>query len=315
MADTSLHIVFAEQYAPSAVERMRGVGRITQLERCDEATLKEAVRDCDALLIRTYAKVTAGALAGARRLKVIGRGGVGLENIDLEAARAAGVAVVYTPAAGTEAVADLTVGLMIGLIRGIRGADEAVRGGRFLEARSAAPRQELGELTLGVIGMGRIGRAVARRCRHGFGMTVLYNDLVAPGWLDFAATPVSKDELYASADIVSLHVPLTDLTRGMISGEVLDRFRPGAMLINTARGAVVDGCALAERLRGGRISGAGLDVFDPEPITADHPLMSAPNTIFTPHVGARTVRALAAMNEVAEDVVRVLQGREPTHRA
>ncbi len=311
MVDGELHIVFAERFDDWAVERMGGIGRVTILEACDQPSLTKAVADCDALLVRTRARVSRAMIEGAPRLKVIGRGGVGLENIDLEAAREHGVAVVYTPEAATEAVADLTVGMIISLERRVPWCDAMVRGGRFRQARDEACARELSELTIGIIGLGRIGKAVARRCRHGFGMNVLFNDIVEPGWLDFVATPMSKDELYERSDIVSIHVPLTAETRGLIDRSALSKFKKGSILINTARGAVVDGAALARALESGILAGAGLDVLDPEPLPADHPLLSAPNTLFTGHTGARTRGGLARMNAVVDDVIHVLRGVKP----
>ncbi len=297
------------------MQRMRSLGNVTLLETCDEGTLKSAVRNCDALLVRTFARVTRAVLDDAKRLRVIGRGGVGLENIDLEAARERGIAVVYTPAASTEAVADLTVGLMIAVLRRIAEGDAAVRGGGFARDRERLIGPELADLTLGIVGLGRIGRAVARRCRHGFGMRVLYNDIVAVGLLDFAATPVTKEQLYRQADVVSLHVPLTPETRGLIDEKAFSIFKPGAILINTSRGAVVDSDALACALGRGAPAGAALDVFDPEPLPPGHPLLTAPHTLFTPHVGARTPGSLGRMNAVVEDVIRVLEGKAPEYPA
>ncbi len=313
VADPSLHIVFAEKFDEAAVERMRSVGRVTLLDACDEAALTEAVRDCDGLLVRSCAPVTRAVLEQARRLRVIGRGGAGIENIDVDAARERGITVVHTPEAATDAVADLTVGLMISLLRHIATGDSMIHGGQFAAARMGSVGHELRDLTLGIVGLGRIGKAVARRCRHGFGMSILYNDIVRPGLVDFVATPVEKEELYRRADVVSLHVPLTDDTHHLINDAALSKFKDGAILINTSRGAVVDGSALARALSSGALGGAALDVFDPEPLPADHPLMTAPNTLFTPHIGARTRRGLARMNAVVEDVIGVLQGKPPRY--
>ena len=328
MPETRFRIVLAEPFDRTGVEKLRTVGDIVALEACDESTLRRAVLDCDALLVRTASVVSRAMIESATRLRVIGRGGVGLENIDVEAARERGIAVVYTPHAATNAVADLTVGMMIALLRNLTGSDAMVRSGRFREARERACSPELSELTLGIVGMGRIGRAVARRCRNGFGMTILYNDIVSPGWLDFVATPVTKDQLYAHADVVSLHVPLTDPseprpegrghshpTRNLIDAAALRKFKKGAFLINTSRGGVVDSLALADALAAGTLAGAALDVFEPEPLPADHPLMQAPNTIFTPHLGARSSTGLTRMNAVVEDVIRVLQGQAPLYPA
>ena len=315
MTDKPWHFVLAEPFDETAVERLRAVGKVTFLDAHDERSLEMGVRECDALLVRTYSKVTRAVLDQARRLRVVGRGGVGLENIDVDAARERGIAVVYTPAAATDAVAELTIGLMIALLRQIMAGDAAARHGGFEQARRTTGSRELSELTLGIVGLGRIGKAVARRCRHGFGMRVVYNDIISPGWVDFAAAPVGKEELYNVSDVVSLHVPLTDETRYLIDAAALAGFKPHAVLINTSRGAVVDSEALAHALTSGAIAGAALDVFDPEPLPPDHVLLKAPNTLFSPHVGARTAGGLARMNEVVEDVIRVLQGRSPLYPA
>ena len=328
MPERRPRIVLAEAFDVPAVEKLRAVGEVVVLDAYDEVHLKKAVADCDALLVRTCTTVPRAVIESGARLRVIGRGGVGLENIDLAAARERGIAVVYTPGAATDAVADLTVGMMIALLRNLTGSDAMVRSGRFREARQQACARELSELTLGIVGLGRIGRAVARRCRNGFGMTILYNDIISPGWLDFAVTPVAKEQLYAQADVVTLHVPLTDPseprpegrghshpTRHLIDAAALRKFKKGAFLINTSRGGVVDSLALADALAAGTLTGAALDVFEPEPLPADHPLMQAPNTVFTPHLGARSCTGLARMNAVIEDVIRVLQGRPPCYPA
>ena len=308
-------IVFAEAFEQSAVERMRAVGEVVVLAACDESTLKQAVRDCDALLVRSDAQVSADVLDHADRLRVIGRGGVGLDNIDLAAVKARGIAVVHTPEAATDAVADLTVGLLIAAIRGIVAGDRAVRGGDRTASRRRFIGRELSDLTIGIVGLGRIGRAVARRCRNGFGMRVLFNDIVSPGLLDFVAAPVEKERLYQEADVVSLHLPLTEATRWLIDDAALSRWKLGSILINTARGGLVESAALAAALHAGIVEGAALDVVAPEPLPAGHPLLSAPNTIFTPHIGARTHAGLARMNGVVEDVIRVLEGAAPRYPA
>jgi D-3-phosphoglycerate dehydrogenase len=309
------HIIFTEKYEDWAMERMRSVGRVTLLPDHEEATLLEAVGDCDALLVRTRTRVTRAVMKSTSRLKVIGRAGVGLDNIDLTAARTRGIVVVHTPYAATDAVADLTVGLMISLLRRIQVGDAGVRAGRFFETREAFIGTELRELTLGIVGMGRIGQAAAQRCRHGFGMTILYNDIIRAGHLEVVATAVGKQELYERSDVVSLHVPLTPQTTRMIDARALTAFKKGSVLINTSRGGVVDHYAAAAALSSGQLAGAALDVFDPEPLPPDHPLRTAPNTLFTPHIGARSHGGLHRMNEVVEDVIAVLEGRPPLHPA
>jgi D-3-phosphoglycerate dehydrogenase / 2-oxoglutarate reductase len=311
MSDKPWHIVVAEPYGPAAIERLATVGRVTALSSCDESSLMAAVPDADALVVRTGSRVTRQVIERAGRLKVIGRGGTGLESIDLEAATERGIKIVYTPQASTDAVADLTLGMILALIRNFRTCDGAVRTGKFKAVREAQSAPELHELTIGIIGLGRIGRAVARRCRVGFGARVLYSDIVAPGLLDFVAEPRDKIDLYREADVVSLHVPLTEQTRNLINAEALNRFKRGAYLVNTSRGAAVDLAATAEALRTGRLAGVALDVFDTEPLPPDHPLLRAPNTFLTPHIGARTSASLSRMSAVVEDVIRVLEGRQP----
>jgi len=309
------HIVCAEEYGPTALGHLRAVGDVTVLKSCDDASLKDAVGECDALMVRSNARVTREILAAAKRLRVVGRGGVGLDNIDVQAAGDMGVTVVHTPFAATEAVADLTVGLMIALLRGIPSSDTMIRAGRFAEARAGSVGRELSKLTLGIVGMGRIGRAVATRCRNGFNMKVLYNDIVDPGELPIEAIPVDKAALYHESDVVSLHVPLTAETRYLISDTALAAFRSGATLINTARGAVVDSGALVRALANASIGGAALDVTDPEPLPPGHPLLTADRVILTPHLGARTHGALERMDAVVDDVIAVLAGRRPRHAA
>ncbi len=315
MTESTFRILLAEPYSPNAVERLAAIGTVVTLPSCDGETVRHALADCDALLVRTATVVDASLLESANRLRVIGRGGVGLDNIDVEAATQRGITVVYTPDAGTEAVADLTVGFLLSLLREIPTMDTAVRTGRFVDARSKAIAREMHELTLGIVGMGRIGRAVARRCRNGFGMRILYNDIVLPGWLDFVAESRTKESVYAEADVVSLHVPLTPETRNLIGATALTQFKPGAYVINTSRGAIVDAAAVSQALSSRRLGGFATDVFDVEPPPANHPLLSAPHTIFTPHIGAKTHRAQAAMNDVVEDVIRVLRGQTPLYPA
>jgi phosphoglycerate dehydrogenase-like enzyme len=167
-----------------------------------------------------------------------------------------------------------------------------------------------------VIGMGRIGRAVGRRLQLGFGVRIIYHDIAEIGPLPFTAEGKPRAEaVYAEADVVTLHVPLTRLTRGMINAPALAQFKAGSYLVNTSRGPVVEAGPLAEALNEGRLAGAAIDVFDPEPPPPDHPLRSAPNCVLTPHIGSRSREGIAAMNDVVDDVIGVLAGRPPVHAA
>jgi len=305
-------IVVAEKYSPSAMQRLEAAGEVLVVDGRDEQALIAAVADADALVVRTYAKVTRRVIEAGKHLRVIARGGVGLDNIDLKAARKCGILVVHTPAASTHAVADLTIGFIIAVQRGLAACDRQFRTADFARIRSAAPESnELRHQTLGIIGMGRIGSEVGRRAALGFGMGVIYNDIRPVGPFDFPTESVLRDEVLARADVVTLHVPLTRLTRGMIDRTALAKMKQRAILINAARGPVVVAADLAEALQEGRIAGAGIDVFDPEPPPPEHPLRTAPNCVLTPHIAAKSHEAQAAMNDVVDDVVAVLEGRPP----
>ncbi|MCZ6653047.1 MAG: hydroxyacid dehydrogenase [Planctomycetota bacterium] len=313
MTDRVCRIVVAERLSNSALERLRAVGEVVELTSCDPDTLRGAVSDCHALVVRSYADVSAEIIKSAPALKVIARAGVGVENIDTKAAAGAGITVVHTPAASTEAVAELTIGLMITLERRVCWAHEQLRQGDFKRARNQLASAQLGEMTLGIIGFGRIGLRVAGMAQRAFGMSILFNDILPIPHEKDVARAVSKDEIYAESDVVSLHVPLTPTTRGLINAPTLRKMKSTALLINTARGAVVDATALASALDAGLIAGAAIDVFDPEPLPPDHALLSAPHCILTPHIGSRTASSLASMNDVVDDVIAVLQGREPRY--
>jgi len=317
--DLKPRILVAEKLSPAAMARLQAAGDVVVLDACDEATLLSVVASADALAVRTYSQVTAKVIGEAKRggrLKVIGRAGVGVDNIDVKAAAEAGIPVVHTPAACTHAVAELVVGLIIAVQRRIPYFDARVRQGEFASLRGGKLMPELQRQTLGVIGMGRIGQAVSRRLLIGMGMRVIYNDIRDIGYLPFVATAMpSHEAVYAEADVVTMHVPLTGLTRGMINARTLAHFKPGSVLINTSRGPVVEADALAAALVEGRLSGAAIDVFDPEPPPPGHPLLSAPNCVLTPHVASRSQEGLAAMNDVVDDIVAVLAGKPPQYVA
>lgn len=311
-----MKIVVTERASESAMDRLAAVGDVVLLPKCDEASLIDAAATADAMVVRTYSLINAKVIEAAKaggRLKVIGRGGVGLDNIDLKAALDAGIKVVYTPAASTHAVADLVVGLIISLQRRVVENDKGMRAGKFDSIRSVKPTaRELRHQTVGVIGMGRIGTAVGFRLASGFGTRIIYHDIREIGWLPFPAESKSSHKaVYAEADVVTLHVPLTKLTRGMIDADALASFKRGSYLINAARGPVVAARALAEALKSGHLAGAAVDVHDPEPPPPDYPLLAAPNCLLTAHIGARSPEGLAAMDDVVDDVIAVLQGKEP----
>ncbi len=315
MATGTFDILVAERLDPSAMERLAAVGAVRSASACDQATLLREIATADALIVRTYSQVTAAVIEAGTMLKVIGRAGVGLENIDLVAARKRGITVVYTPDAASDSVAEFTLGLMLALERSLLPGEAMLRQGRFVDARRTLVGRQLRGLTLGIVGMGRIGRRVASICHRALEMTVLYNDVVEIEHLDFAAAAASKERVWGESDVVSLHLPLTELTRHLVNADVLSQFQPQATLINTSRGAVVDGAALAAALSAGQLAGAALDVYDPEPPPADCPLLNAPNVLLSPHLASRTTVAQARTNDVVDDVIAALRGERVRYPA
>lgn len=281
----------------------------------DENDLMGQVKDVDALIIRANGAVTARLMDAAPRLKVIGRHGVGVDAIDLEAAKERGIVVCNTPAANVESVAEQAVGLMLAVSKQIARADQAIREGRW-QVRYEYIGQELHSRTLGLIGMGRIGGRVAEICQLAFKMPVLYYDIVSylPAEEKLGARKLPLNDVLAQADYVSVHVPLLPATQGLIGREQFGLMKKGAIFINTARGPIVDEAALIEALQSGHLAGAGLDVYDREPVAADNPLLHMENVVLTPHMAAHTEDALRAMSLVAEDVLRVLEGKQPLYR-
>ncbi len=308
---TEFKILLAEGLDNDAERRLEAGAAVVRPSASDEETLCKAIVDCDALVARTHTAITRGLLAAGKRLRVIGIAGVGLERVDMAAAEELGIAVLHTPAAASDAVAEFAVGLMLQLQRPVPRLADAYGRGRFREARDKTHGSELRELTIGIVGMGRIGSRVGRICSAGLGAKVLYNDIVEIGPLPFDAAAVDKPTLWEQSDIVTLHVPATDLTRGLVDADVLARMRPSAHLINTARGVVVDTEALTVALQKGEIAGAALDVVEPEPLPPNHPLFSRKNCILTPHVAARTHGGLRRMYAVVDDVLSFLAKCDP----
>lgn len=256
--------------------------------------------------------ITAEVIAAADRLKVIARYGVGVDAVDLEAARRRGIVVTNTPGANAASVAELTLGLILALARDIPLAASSTRQGEWLRLQGIA----LGGKTIGLIGFGAIGREVARLL-SGFDCTLLaYDPLVSASQASaFKARLVSREEVISQADFLSLHCPVTEETRQMVNSAFLAAMKPGAFLINTARGELVNEEALLEALDSGKLRGAALDVFASEPPPKDSPLLSHPRLIATPHIGAHTDGAANAMGWMAlNDCLAVLRGEQPRFR-
>ncbi len=280
----------------------------------DEEALLPLVPDVEGIIIRAKGKVTRRLMQAAPKLKVVGRHGVGVEAIDRTAAAELGITVVNTPFSNDESVAEHCLGMMLALAKRLAEADRALRSGDW-EARYRLIGVELQGKTLGLVGFGKIGQRLARMAHLGLGMPIVYYDVVAYPQVEqeLAARRISLDELLRQSDVVSVHVPLVKETHGLIGEAALRKMKPGAFLINSARGPVVDPAALRRALQEGWIGGAGLDVFDPEPLPQGDALMALENVVLSPHMAAHTNEGLYRMALVAEDVVAVIEGRTPAY--
>jgi phosphoglycerate dehydrogenase-like enzyme len=296
-------ILLPDELDPPAEQRLAAAAEIVRPPAIDEPTLCRCIADCDALVARTNLRVTRTLLAAGRRLRVVGVAGVGLDNVDVAAADELRIAVVNTPGAASDAVAEFAVGLMLQLLRPIPRLQAAYQAGNFRAARETPHGRELCDLTVGIVGMGRIGTRVGRILSAGCGARILYNDIIDVGPFGFPAERVDKPAIWSQSDIVTLHLPLTPDTRALLNADTLSRFRPGALLINTARGAIVDTDALVAALHSGRLAGAALDVTNPEPLPPPHPLFACDNCIITPHAASRTFGGLRRMFDVVDEVL------------
>jgi len=304
MSDERFVVLVTDKVSGAGLEPFQVDSRFEVVKIDDSKTPEfgEALKRAHGLVVRSATKVKAEMLDKAPELRVVGRAGVGVDNIDLEAATERGVAVLNAPAGNTVSAAELTLALMLSMVRGVPAADASMRRGEW--ARSKFQGVELRGRTLGLVGAGRIGGEVARRCRA-FGMHVLAYDpyLTDERAADLRVERAELDRVIESADVLSLHVPLTDSTRDLINEASLARMKKGAFIVNVARGGVVNEAALAAALASGQLAGAALDVFENEPLEADSPLRTAPNLVLTPHLGASTEEAQELVaTEIAEAV-------------
>jgi D-3-phosphoglycerate dehydrogenase / 2-oxoglutarate reductase len=286
-------VLVTDEVDPEGVAALRSDPRIEVVERPTRpaAELLEEIAGFDALVGRSATRITRELLERGLRLKVVGRAGVGVDNIDLERATELGIAVINAPGGNTVSVAELTFAVLISLLRNVVPAAVSMREGGW--ERSRLGGQELRGRTLVIVGLGRIGSEVARRAR-GFGVKVLaYDPYVAESRFEelSAERITSLATALDHADVLTLHVPLTTETLGMIGAPELARLRPHAIVLNLARGGIIQEDALVEALRAGRVAAAALDVFESEPLAADHPLRTLPNCLLTPHLGASTLEA------------------------
>ncbi len=303
-----MRVLVAEPIAPEGVAILRAAHDVDERPGLSRDELCAILGEYDALVVRSQVQVDAPVIAAGSKLQVIGRAGVGVDNVDLNAATRAGITVVNAPTGNTIAAAEHTLALLYGVARKVAAADASVRRGEWKRAQFTG--LELRGRTLGIVGLGKIGQAIAARARS-MEMTVLASDpyVTAEQAAHHGVDLVGFDDLLERSDAVSVHVPLSRSTKGMIGAPQLARMKRGAILLNVARGGVVDEAAVADALRSGHLAGAGVDVFEREPPT-DSPLLTAPNTLLTPHLGASTAEAqVAVAEEVADQVLDVLAGR------
>ncbi len=310
-----MKVLVADELSPEGLETLRKAPGLTVDVRTGlkPGDLKAIVGEYDALAVRSATKVTAEVLENPGRLKLIGRAGVGVDNIDLEAATRKGVVVMNTPAGNAVAVAELTMGLMLALHRQLVPAISTTKSGKW-EKKRFAKGHELFRKTVGLVGFGSIGQLVAQRC-IAFGTTVIaYDPHPVEASRRLGVQIVPMDELFRRADIVSLHLPLMENTRNLVGSKLLGSMKKGSYLVNCARGGIVDEAALAAVLRGGTLAGAAMDVFATEPMPSDHPLLSLENFLCTPHLGASTEEGqLACANQLAEQLVEYAQTGHVRH--
>ncbi len=286
---TRLNILVADDLGDEGMELLSQAGEVQLCTGMDEGQLREALRDQHALVVRSATKVTARSLELADKLAVIGRAGIGVDNIDLEAATERGIVVMNTPEAGAVTTGELAIALLISMARKIPAADAAIRAGRW--DKKLLTGVELKDKVFGVLGLGRIGQVVADRGR-GLAMQVIAHDPFVPqDRAPEGVRMVEFDELLGTCDFLSVHVPLSEKTRGLLGATELGKMKKGAYLVHAARGGIVDEEALCDLLEANHLAGAALDVFCVEPLPADHRLRKLDQVVLTPHIGASTSEA------------------------
>jgi D-3-phosphoglycerate dehydrogenase / 2-oxoglutarate reductase len=304
----TFHVLVPDSVHPSAVRILESVADINvtapgQMKR--DETLA-AIADADAMIIRSATKADAALINAATKLKAIARAGVGVDNVDLEAASAKGIAVMNTPEGNTVATAEFAFGLMLALARHIPQAYASMIEGKW--DRKSYMGIELRDKTLGVIGLGRIGQALAKRAQA-FDMTVVAYDPYLPPQVaqNIGVELIALDDLYGRADFISLHSLITDETRNMINRDSIAKMKKGVRIVNAARGPLINDADLAEAIKSGVVGGAALDVYAEEPPPAGHPLINLPGVIHTPHLAASSEEAQVAVAvEAAHLIVAAL---------
>lgn len=305
-------VLVVEPIHPHWLKTLKKKCQVVGTKGFTDDDLIAASRDVDGIIIRTKGRIAENLIAAASKLKVVGRHGVGIDHLDISAATKAGVWMCNTPAGSLTAVAEQTCMMMLSLAKLAMRCDRAVREGEF-GFRSRSELLQLEGRTLGILGLGRIGGRVAEICHTGFRMNVIYTDLIKYRTKEkrLKARKVSLEQLLKRSDVLSVHVPLTELTLGMIGAKEMAKMKKGSSLLNLARGKIVDNGALAKALKRGRPGAAGLDVFNPEPLPKSHPLAKCENAIFSPHNGAQTAEARYNYGKIVLDVLRALEGKKP----
>jgi D-3-phosphoglycerate dehydrogenase len=303
-----MRILVADPIAEEGIQVLRSHAQVDIQTKLEPERLKAIIGDYDALIVRSQTKVRAEIIELGKKLKVIGRAGVGIDNIDVDAATKNGIVVVNAPTGNIIAAAEHTIALMLALARNVPQADSQLKSGKW--RREEFVGTEIRNKTLGIIGLGNVGSEVAKRVQA-FEMRVIAHDpFVSKDYArNLKVDLVSLDQLLGEADFITLHVPLTAATKKLIGSKELAKLKPTARIINCARGGVIDEEVVAEAVKTGRLAGAAFDVFSHEPVT-DSPLFKVDKIIVTPHLGASTIEAQTSVaKDVAEEVLAVLQGQ------
>ncbi len=303
-----MKVGICDPIASEGVEILKKEGfEVIDLTGIPKEELVNHVADLDALIVRSATKIRKEIIDAAKNLKVIGRAGVGLDNIDVEYAKSKGIKVINTPGATSISVAELTIGLLLAVMRKIAYADREMRKGAW--PKKVCKGIEMYGKTLGIIGIGRIGREVAKRARA-FGMRVIYYDVYRPDKAiekELGIEFRELDTLISEADVITVHVPLVPETKHMINRERIERMKDGAIIINAARGGIVDEDALYDALKSGKLYGAALDVYENEPLK-ESKLFELDNVVLTPHIGAQTKEGQTRAGiEVARKIAETLK--------
>jgi len=303
-----MKILVADSIAEQGIQFLRSNAQVDVKTELSPEKLKAIIGEYDALIVRSQTKVRAEIIEAGKKLKVIGRAGVGIDNIDVDAATRQGIVVVNAPTGNTVAAAEHTIALMLAMARNVPQANSRLRSGKW--QREEMIGNELRSKVLGIVGLGNVGSEVAKRAQA-FEMRVVAHDpFVSKDYAgNLKVELLSLDQLLKEADFVSLHVPLTATTKNLIGSKELEKLKTTARIINCARGGLIDEAAIVKAVRTGRIAGAAFDVFEKEPVT-DSPLFAEDRIIVTPHLGASTIEAQASIaRDIADEILAVLQGR------